>query len=153
MRLFLKLFFLSSLYSRYYAEACNEWRRPSPRLSAWTTQLRRNVAVVASHWPHHTFVSTGPGFEPQTYCTDRSVFNRQANWPVCHVKSIFCLPSQKHCSKTPSRRQVFVELAPKFSISLPNKHNAKRIQITRLYFAAYLSSYHEKAINALYELA
>ena len=24
----------SSLYSRYYAEACNEWRGPSPRLSA-----------------------------------------------------------------------------------------------------------------------
>ena len=33
-----------SLYSRYCAEACNEWRGPSPRLSAWSTQLRRNVA-------------------------------------------------------------------------------------------------------------
>ena len=38
----------SSLYSRYYAEACNEWRGPSPRLSAWATQLRRNVATVAT---------------------------------------------------------------------------------------------------------
>ena len=29
----------SSSYSRYYyAEACNEWRGPSPRLSASTTQ-------------------------------------------------------------------------------------------------------------------
>ena len=30
----------SSLYSRCYAEACNEWRDPSPQLSAWATQLR-----------------------------------------------------------------------------------------------------------------
>ena len=30
-----------SLYSRYCAEACDEWRGPSPRRSAWTvdTQL------------------------------------------------------------------------------------------------------------------
>ena len=27
----------SSLCSRYYAEACNEWRGPSPRLSVWAT--------------------------------------------------------------------------------------------------------------------
>ena len=40
----------SLLYSRYYAEACNEWRGPSPRLSAWTTQPRRIVAAVASRW-------------------------------------------------------------------------------------------------------
>ena len=33
----------SSLYSRYYAEECDEWGGPSPRLSAWTTQLRRNI--------------------------------------------------------------------------------------------------------------
>ena len=38
----------TSLYSRYYAQACNERRGPSPRLSAWTTQLRRNIAAVAS---------------------------------------------------------------------------------------------------------
>ena len=25
----------SSLYLRYNAEACDEWREPSPRLSAW----------------------------------------------------------------------------------------------------------------------
>ena len=31
----------------------NEWRGPTPRLiapSAWATQLRRNVAAVASRW-------------------------------------------------------------------------------------------------------
>ena len=40
----------SSLYWRYYAEACNEWWSPSPRLSVCATQLRRNVAAVASRW-------------------------------------------------------------------------------------------------------
>ena len=47
----------SSIYSRYYNEACNEWRSPSPPFSAWATQLRRNIAAVASRrqscliWP------------------------------------------------------------------------------------------------------
>ena len=27
-----------------------QWRDPSPRLSSWTTQLRRNVAAVAGRW-------------------------------------------------------------------------------------------------------
>ena len=58
-----------SLYSRYYAEACNEWRGPSPRLSARATQLRRNVAMVASRWRHCTDL-TGPGIEPQTSRTE-----------------------------------------------------------------------------------
>ena len=59
----------SSLYSLYYAEACNELRGPSPRLSAWATQLRRNVATVASRWRHCVDL-TGPGIEPQTSRTD-----------------------------------------------------------------------------------
>ena len=59
----------SSLYPRYYAEACNEWRCPSPQLSAWATQLRRNVAEVASHWRHCDDL-TGPGIEAQTYRTE-----------------------------------------------------------------------------------
>ena len=59
----------SSLYSPYYAEACNELRSPSPRLSAWATQLRRNVATVASRWRHCVDL-TGPGMEPQTSRTD-----------------------------------------------------------------------------------
>ena len=42
------------LYSRHHAEveAWNQWRDPSPRLSAWATQLRRDIAAVASHWRH-----------------------------------------------------------------------------------------------------
>ena len=59
----------SSLYSPYYAEACNELRGPFPRLSAWAAQLRRNVATVASRWRHCVDL-TGPGIEPQTYRTD-----------------------------------------------------------------------------------
>ena len=59
----------SSLYSPYYAEACNELRGPSPRLSAWAPQLRRNVATVASRWRHCVDL-TGPGIEPQTSRTD-----------------------------------------------------------------------------------
>ena len=59
----------SSLYSPYYAEACNELRNPSPRLSAWATQLRRNVATVASRWRYCVDL-TGSGIEPQTSRTD-----------------------------------------------------------------------------------
>ena len=59
----------SSLYSQYYAEACNELRGPSPWLNAWATQLRRNVATVASRWRHCADL-TGPGIEPQTSRTD-----------------------------------------------------------------------------------
>ena len=59
----------SSLYSRYYAKACNELRGPSPRLSAWATQLRRNVATMANRWRHCVDL-TGPGIEPQTSRTD-----------------------------------------------------------------------------------
>ena len=55
----------SSLYSLYYAKACNELRGPSPRLSAWATQLRRIVATVASRWRHCADL-TGPGIEAQT---------------------------------------------------------------------------------------
>ena len=50
-------------YSRYCAEACNEWRGPSPRLSVRAIQLRRNVATVASRWQHCADL-TDPGIEP-----------------------------------------------------------------------------------------
>ena len=59
----------SSLYSPHYAEACNELRGPSPRLSAWATQLRRSVATVASRWRHCADL-TGPGIEPETSRTE-----------------------------------------------------------------------------------
>ena len=59
----------SSLYSPHYAEACNELRGSSTRLSAWATQPRRNVATMASRWRHCADL-TGPGIEPQTFRTD-----------------------------------------------------------------------------------
>ena len=59
----------SSLYSRYYAEESNEWRGPSPRRSAWATQLRKDVTAVASRWRHCADL-TGPGIEPQTSRTE-----------------------------------------------------------------------------------
>ena len=51
----------SSLYSRCYAETCNEWRAFS---AAWrmATQLRRNIAAVASRWLHCVDL-TGVGME------------------------------------------------------------------------------------------
>ena len=58
-----------SSYSPYYAKACNELRGPSPRLSAWALQLRRNVATVAGRWRHCVDL-TGPEIEPQTSRTD-----------------------------------------------------------------------------------
>ena len=59
----------SSLYSRYFAEACNECRGPFSRLGAWGTQLQRNVAAVASGWRHCADL-TDPEFQPQIYRTD-----------------------------------------------------------------------------------
>ena len=58
-----------SLYSPYYAEACNELRGPFPRLSVWATQLRGNVATAASRWRHCVDL-TGSRIEPQTSRTD-----------------------------------------------------------------------------------
>ena len=54
---------------RYYAEACNEWWGPSPLLSAWATQLRRNFTTVASRWRHCVDL-TGPRIEAKTFRTD-----------------------------------------------------------------------------------
>ena len=56
-------------YTRRITPKCDELRGPSPRLSAWATQLRRNVAAVASRWRHCVDL-TGPGIEPQTSRTD-----------------------------------------------------------------------------------
>ena len=76
----------SSLYSPHYAEACNELRGPSPRLSAWATQLRRNVATVASRWRHCVDL-TSPGIEPQTSRTDSECFATEL---TAGAKSKYC---------------------------------------------------------------
>ena len=49
-------FFKSNLHCNCFIELAvvlqrrSEWRGPTPRLKAWTTQLRRNVAAVTSRW-------------------------------------------------------------------------------------------------------
>ena len=80
----------SLLYSPYYAEACNKWRSPFPRLSAWATQLRRNVAPVSSRWRHCADL-TDPGIEPQTSRTDSVRLAAQLTGRSCVE-----LPTQNH---------------------------------------------------------
>ena len=60
----------TSLYSPYHAQACNYWRGPPPRRSAWATQLRTNVATVASRWRLCDDLAD-PAIEPHTSRTDR----------------------------------------------------------------------------------
>ena len=80
----------SSLYSPYHAEACNELRGPSPRLSAWAKQLRGNVAAVASRWRHCADL-TGPGIEPQTSRTDSALIATELTaGPVWTCTAIIC---------------------------------------------------------------
>ena len=58
----------SSLHSRYDAEARNERRGPSPRLSAWATQLQKKTS---KRWcGRHCADLTRPVVEPQTFRTD-----------------------------------------------------------------------------------
>ena len=77
----------SSLYSRYYAESCNEWWDPSPRFSAWTTQLRRNIAAMVSRLRH--FVRFDQlGNRTQTFRVDTDVFNHCSHSPVSEKRFI-----------------------------------------------------------------
>ena len=77
----------SSLHSPYYAEACNELQGPSPRLSAWATQLQRNVATVASRWRHCADL-TRPGLKPQTSRTDSVLLATEL---TAGLEEILCL--------------------------------------------------------------
>ena len=99
----------SSLYSLEYAEACNEWRGPSPRLSAWATQLRRNVAAVASRWRHCADL-TGPGIEPQTSRTESVRLATELTAGLCtpfrRFKSFQC----SLMSGTPSALKIGVNI-------------------------------------------
>ena len=58
--------FKSSLHSRYYAEAHNEWWDPSPRLSAWATQKRHSGCEPLAAQCPHVQVSDSKG--PRTFC-------------------------------------------------------------------------------------
>ena len=61
----------TSLYSRYYVEACNEWRDPSPRLSVCATQLTRCIAAMASRCFDSNL--TDLRIKPKTSRTDSDV--------------------------------------------------------------------------------
>ena len=50
----------SSLYSQYDTKELKEWRGPSPRLSARTTQLWRNAAATATMRPTWTARASNP---------------------------------------------------------------------------------------------
>ena len=56
--------------TRYHAEARTKWRYPSPRLSVWATQLRRNVAAMVSRRQH--CVRTGLVIEQNLSYQERS---------------------------------------------------------------------------------
>ena len=86
-----------SLYSRHYAEACNELRGPFPRLSAWATQLRRNVATVASRWQHCVDL-TGPGIEPQTSRADSVRFATELTVGKTFSKNPTCMRENQSIS-------------------------------------------------------
>ena len=83
----------SSLYSQYYAESCDEWRGPSPRLSAWATQKHRIddelLATVSD--------LTGLGIELKTTRADSDVFNHwliyvyNQNISMCMILYFSCI--------------------------------------------------------------
>ena len=52
----------------------SEWRGPIPRLSDPATQVRRNVAAVASRW-HTVSDLIGLGIEPQIFRIDSDILN------------------------------------------------------------------------------
>ena len=89
----------SSIYSGYYADACNEQRGPSLRHGTWATQKRRSggepFAKVSDF--------TGQGIELKTFRADRNVLNHYANWPVAFkvkLKNRQRTPAQADCSLT-----------------------------------------------------
>ena len=62
-------------------EAGNEWQVFSPRLSAWATQLRRNLAAVVSRGRHSVRTSV-PRIEPKTFRVGSDIFNHYTKWPA-----------------------------------------------------------------------
>ena len=103
----------TSSYSRYYAQACNQWRGPSPRHSAWVTQLRKNVAVVASSW-RHCVLFNQPGTRTQTSHILSDVFKHYTNRSVWQrlrlTNPAFALLSQDPFLQLPSLRSARLHL-------------------------------------------
>ena len=66
------------LHSRYDVKVRNEWRDPSPRLSVWATQLRRNAVAVGNSVSDLIRL----GIEPQTSRADSNAFNHDLHSPT-----------------------------------------------------------------------
>ena len=69
-------------YSQFYAEACNEWRGPSPRLSVW----QHSSEEMSQRWRAvgdcRLSELVDRGIEPKTSRTGSDVFNDYTNRPV-----------------------------------------------------------------------
>ena len=77
----------SSLYSRYYAEACNEWRGLSPRIGAWATIPKKRRKGEASRW-RHCVRCDWPWKQNQTSRADIDVFTTElARVRFCYFQS------------------------------------------------------------------
>ena len=68
--------------------ATNEWRGPTPPLSAWATQLRRNIAAVASRWRHVVSDLAVPGIEILTSRTCRDFLHHFAHRRVREITGL-----------------------------------------------------------------
>ena len=81
---------ISPLYSRYNVEACNELRGPSPLLSIWSTQFRRNVAAMASRWLHCVRFDR-PRNGIQAFRSDSCHYIATARRKLCKIAFNLCL--------------------------------------------------------------
>ena len=67
--------FETSLYSRYYAEACNEWRGTSPRLYKYNNTSSKKPRSGGEPLTTLCPILTGLGIEPQTSRTQGNASN------------------------------------------------------------------------------
>ena len=71
---------ISSLCSRYYAEACKEWRGPSPRQAPGQNSFNISIATVA-RLGDTVSDSTDLGIKPLALHADSDILNHYANRP------------------------------------------------------------------------
>ena len=66
-----------------------QWRGPSPWLSAWATQLRRDIAVIANRWQLADL--TDSEIEPQTCRTDSMGLATELTCEISIIRICACL--------------------------------------------------------------
>ena len=82
------------LYSNYCIGACRERPCPSPRLSAWAAQLRRNVATIASRWRHCVRFDR-PGIRTPASCNPAAIAMCSTAELTCRLNSKSCVTSSR----------------------------------------------------------